>query len=96
MNYYPIFLDLRGRPCLVVGGGKRATRKVKALLNADADVSVISPEVTDAIARYAQRREVACSHGDALIRIPQLIEQRARRNPCGAKARASIVHLTGT
>ena len=58
MNYYPIFLDLRCRPCLVVGGGKRATRKVKALLNADADVSVISPEVTDTRAGHAQRREL--------------------------------------
>ena len=58
MNYYPIFLDLRSRPCLVVGGGKRATRKVEGLLSAEADVSVISPEVTDAIAGYAQRRKV--------------------------------------
>jgi len=58
MNYYPIFLDLRSRPCLVVGGGKWATRKVEGLLSAEADVSVISPEVTDAIAGYAQRKKV--------------------------------------
>ena len=58
MNYYPIFLDLRSRPCLVVGGGKTATRKVEGLLSAEADVSVISPEVTDEIAGYAQRRKV--------------------------------------
>ena len=49
MNYYPLFLDLRGRPCLVVGGGRMATEKVEGLLGAEADVSVISPEVTDAI-----------------------------------------------
>ena len=58
MNYYPLFLDLRGRPCLVVGGGKRATRKVEGLLSAEADVSVISPEVTDAIASYAQKKQI--------------------------------------
>jgi|SRR3990172_4666392 len=49
MNYYPIFLDLRGRPCIVVGGGKIATRKIEGLLNADACVTVISPKVSEAI-----------------------------------------------
>ncbi len=58
MNYYPIFLDLRGRPCLVVGGGESATRKVDGLLGANADVTVISPEITDAIARHARTKKL--------------------------------------
>ena len=45
MNYYPIFLDLRSKPVLVVGGGKVALRKVKGLLEAEARVTVISPEI---------------------------------------------------
>ena len=52
MNYYPIFLDLCGRPCLVVGGGEVATRKIEELLKAEADVTVISPKVTQCIQRY--------------------------------------------
>lgn len=52
MSYYPVFLDLRNRPCLVVGGGEIATRKVEGLLNAQAMVTVISPGVTEAIQKW--------------------------------------------
>jgi precorrin-2 dehydrogenase/sirohydrochlorin ferrochelatase len=41
--YYPVFLDLRGKPVLVVGAGKVALRKVKGLLEANAVVTVVSP-----------------------------------------------------
>ena len=44
-QYYPVFLSLHNRPCLVVGGGTVATGKVKGLLAAGARVSVISPEL---------------------------------------------------
>lgn len=43
MIYYPVFLDLRGRPVLVVGAGKVALRKVRGLLEAGARVSVVAP-----------------------------------------------------
>jgi len=45
MGYYPIALDVTGRPCLVVGGGEIALRKVQALVEAGARVTVISPEI---------------------------------------------------
>jgi siroheme synthase-like protein len=41
--YYPILLNVQGRKCLVVGGGKVALRKVKALLEHGATVEVVSP-----------------------------------------------------
>jgi siroheme synthase-like protein len=41
--YYPIVLNIQGRKCLVVGGGKVALRKVKALLEHGANVEVVSP-----------------------------------------------------
>jgi precorrin-2 dehydrogenase len=42
---YPIFLDLSGRRCVVVGGGGVANRKARKLLQARARVVVISPEI---------------------------------------------------
>lgn len=42
--YFPILLDLRKFPCLVVGGGNVALRKVLSLLECNADVTVVSPK----------------------------------------------------
>jgi siroheme synthase-like protein len=41
--YYPILLNMRGRKCLVVGGGSVALRKVQAMLENGANIEVISP-----------------------------------------------------
>jgi precorrin-2 dehydrogenase/sirohydrochlorin ferrochelatase len=46
MGYIPIFLDVTGRKCVVVGGGEVAARKVEALLNAGAQVTVVSPRLS--------------------------------------------------
>lgn len=54
MRYYPIFLDLTGRSCLVIGGGAVATRKVKGLLEAGARVTVVSPNLTPLLAQLRQ------------------------------------------
>ena len=51
MSFYPICLDLEGRPCVVVGGGRVAERKVLGLLSSSAQVSVISPELTAELLR---------------------------------------------
>ena len=44
MKHFPVFLDLKGRSCLVVGGGAVAARKVDLLLKAGAKVTVVAPE----------------------------------------------------
>ena len=46
MRYYPIFLDLSTHPCLVIGGGMVAERKVESLLQARGQVTVVSPTLT--------------------------------------------------
>lgn len=49
--YYPAFLDIKDRLCLVFGGGEVAERKVLMLLRFGALVNVISPEVTKRLSR---------------------------------------------
>lgn len=46
-RYYMACIDLRGRNCLVVGGGRVATEKVRGLLDCAADVTVVAPEIDD-------------------------------------------------
>ncbi len=53
MRYLPVFVDLAGRRCLVVGGGEVAVRKLEALLSAGACVTVVAPEVAPEIERLA-------------------------------------------
>lgn len=45
MDFLPIFMNVQGQNCLVIGGGKIASRKVFMLLRAGAAVSVVSPEL---------------------------------------------------
>jgi precorrin-2 dehydrogenase/sirohydrochlorin ferrochelatase len=58
MEYYPIFLDLKGRPCLVIGGGPVAERKVEKLLEAGAEVTLISPSITDRLRVWAAAEKI--------------------------------------
>ncbi|MDA8141603.1 MAG: bifunctional precorrin-2 dehydrogenase/sirohydrochlorin ferrochelatase [Desulfobacteraceae bacterium] len=58
MRYYPICLDIKNRPCLVVGGGQVGTRKVLTLLECGARVTVISPEVTQALSALAAQGQI--------------------------------------
>lgn len=59
MRYYPAFLDLRGKRCAVIGGGKVAERKVRSLLQAGAKVYVASPELTPTLNRMAHQGRIA-------------------------------------
>jgi precorrin-2 dehydrogenase / sirohydrochlorin ferrochelatase len=50
---YPIFLNLKGRRCLVVGGGAVAERKVEKLVESGARVIVVAPEATEVLSQMA-------------------------------------------
>jgi precorrin-2 dehydrogenase/sirohydrochlorin ferrochelatase len=58
MGYIPIFLDVTGRQCVVVGGGEVAARKVESLLEADARVTVVSPTLSPAMEAIVARGQV--------------------------------------
>lgn len=57
-HYYPAFIDLKGKHCIVVGGGKVAERKVAALLRSGAKVTVISPFITGALADHRESKRI--------------------------------------
>jgi len=61
MQYLPIFLDVRDKPCLVVGGGEVAVRKVTSLLRAGASVTVVSPALAEPL-RQALVEDRAFTH----------------------------------
>jgi uroporphyrin-III C-methyltransferase/precorrin-2 dehydrogenase/sirohydrochlorin ferrochelatase len=57
--FYPVFLDLRGRRSVVIGGGAVAEQKVRSLVAAGAHVTVVSlPPVTPALEALARRRSI--------------------------------------
>lgn len=88
--YYPIFLDLTQRSCLVVGGGAVAERKVQGLLEAKAAVTVVSPSVTKALRLWAA--------GGVLRHLPRPFQEQdvegralviAATNRCETNARVA-------
>lgn len=54
----PACLLVAGRPCLVVGGGEIAARKVRHLLDAEADVTVVSPKVASPLQMLAKAGKI--------------------------------------
>ncbi len=58
MATYPIFLELQGRPCLVIGGGVVAYRKAAALLRCGARVTVAAPAASAGLKRLARSRRI--------------------------------------
>jgi uroporphyrin-III C-methyltransferase/precorrin-2 dehydrogenase/sirohydrochlorin ferrochelatase len=63
MDYLPIFMDLRGRRALVVGGGEVAARRVALLRRAGASVTIVAPQVGAAVRRQLADDSVACFAG---------------------------------
>ena len=47
MQNYPIFIDLKNQPCLFVGGGPVALRKIRLMMSAGAKVTVVAPTICE-------------------------------------------------
>ena len=73
MNYLPIFIDIKQQPCLVVGGGDIALRKINLLLKANAAITCVSKECCDGI-------ENTTIHAPTLIIIGEEVKLREKLN----------------
>ncbi|ORU91616.1 MAG: sirohydrochlorin ferrochelatase [Cycloclasticus sp. symbiont of Bathymodiolus heckerae] len=58
MDYLPLFHKLTNKECLVIGGGAIATRKVRLLINAQANVTVISPHLSSELAELVSNKKL--------------------------------------
>ncbi len=58
MDFFPIFFDIKNKPCLVVGGGEVATRKAGMLLQSGGFVTVVAPELTDTLKELAEAGKI--------------------------------------
>lgn len=67
MAYFPMFVDLSEKPCLIVGGGKVACRKVKVMLDIGAKVRVVAKEISQELRDL--ERTLADSEGPKLMEI---------------------------
>ncbi len=56
--FYPVYLNLKGKRAVVIGGGEVAERKVESLLETGALISVVSPEVTPRLSALADEKRV--------------------------------------
>jgi len=57
-SYYPVFLNISGKRCVVVGGGQVALRKVRALLEHRANIEVISPDPCSELIELAEDGQI--------------------------------------
>ena len=59
MKYYPIFLDIKDKKCVIVGGGAVAARKAERLLDCGATVFVISPKLAPELAALKEKKLIS-------------------------------------
>lgn len=67
MRYFPIFVDLKDRPVVVVGGGEEALRKIRLLLKTEARIAVIAPELHEELAAEPRVNWIARHYHTGLL-----------------------------
>lgn len=58
MDFFPIFFDIKNKPCLVVGGGEVATRKAGMLMQSGGLITVVAPELTRTLKELADAGKI--------------------------------------
>lgn len=58
MEFLPVFFDIKGKPCSVIGGGDVAARKVAMLLNSGGRVSVVAPDLCATLKQLAENGKI--------------------------------------
>jgi uroporphyrin-III C-methyltransferase/precorrin-2 dehydrogenase/sirohydrochlorin ferrochelatase len=89
MKYYPAFMNLSGRPVLLVGGGEPAARKLRLLLKAGARVTAVAPRINTEIAELAETgAETGAKTGGVTLR-------RRRFRPADLEGQRLVIGATG-
>jgi uroporphyrin-III C-methyltransferase/precorrin-2 dehydrogenase/sirohydrochlorin ferrochelatase len=89
MKYYPAFMNLTGRPVLLVGGGEPAARKLRLLLKAGARVTAVAPRITTEIAELAETgAKTGAKTGSVTLR-------RRRFRPADLEGQGLVIGATG-
>jgi precorrin-2 dehydrogenase/sirohydrochlorin ferrochelatase len=99
MRYYPVFLDLKGKKVVVVGGGEVATRKVQTLLQCGASVDVVGRRLKDKLKGQGDREEIRYLGGefreghleDAFLVIAATDDESLNRRIGGAAQQRGIL-----
>ena len=76
MRFYPVNLNIKGKVCVVIGGGKVAERKVRNILFCRGRVKVISPKLSPKLAELAKQRRITyseCEYKPAVLKGAYLI-----------------------
>ncbi len=67
MKYYPVFWDITGKKCVVIGGGEVAARKVARLLDCGAAVQVVGPLLVPELANLKKQGRIGHIAGDYAV-----------------------------
>ncbi|MEE8443301.1 MAG: bifunctional precorrin-2 dehydrogenase/sirohydrochlorin ferrochelatase [Dehalococcoidia bacterium] len=96
-SYYPVYLNVRERRCVVIGGGHSAERKVLGLLESGALVSVISPQLSTVLGELAGQGTIIWEAREYKVGDLQgaFLAIAATDNPDAQKAVAKEAELTG-
>ncbi len=64
MAVFPLFVDLKGKRCIVIGGGEVASRKVEILLRFEAQLIIIAPEISSYILELEEQEKATVIRGE--------------------------------
>jgi precorrin-2 dehydrogenase/sirohydrochlorin ferrochelatase len=102
LKYYPIFLDIRGKKCVIIGGGEVAARKAERLIDCGADVFIISPRLSSELAELEKKDlicHIAAEYTDYFINDAALVigatdnEETNTRISNDARAKGVLVNI---